>query len=231
MPFFLEGVIYFSVTFPACKAITENGRRHHKYANCCQLTGFAGSALGSGIAAAGGIRGARPPLRAPSAAEPPPAPAPPAPRRRPPPRLSLGGAPGAGLGRGHGGTERAPLIPTDSRTRAGAHARSRGLFVCVCVCVRAAGGFSASVFLSRGGRESSSFARRSAGSSMPPLSHHTGKIFVPPSAHLRGAPRRGVGKGLAHPPPRREFFTYPGKSGDARVWSCSLKHMPRPSLF
>lgn len=90
---FLEGVIYFSVTFPACKAITENGRRHHKYANCCQLTGFAGSALGSGIAAAGGIRGARPPLRAPSAAEPPP----PAPRRPPPRGSAEGTAAGKGL--------------------------------------------------------------------------------------------------------------------------------------
>jgi len=54
---FLESVIYFSVTFHACKAITENGGRHHKYANCCQITGFAGSALGSGTTAAGGSAG------------------------------------------------------------------------------------------------------------------------------------------------------------------------------
>lgn len=42
---FKEGDLYFSVTFPDCKAITGNGRRPHKYANRREITGFNGSAF------------------------------------------------------------------------------------------------------------------------------------------------------------------------------------------
>lgn len=37
--------LYFAVTFPGCKAITENCRRPHKYANRREITGFNGSAF------------------------------------------------------------------------------------------------------------------------------------------------------------------------------------------
>lgn len=40
-----EEDLYFSVTFPDCKAITENRRRPHKYANHQEITGFNGSAF------------------------------------------------------------------------------------------------------------------------------------------------------------------------------------------
>lgn len=209
---FLERVIYFSVTFPACKAITENGRRHHKYANCCQITGFAGSALGSGIAAAGGIRGARPPLRA--RAHPAPAPLPSAAQ---PPRGPRSRA-----------RQRAPQRgkrSSDSHSFSNSCLRSRSLPL---PFLRVFAGFATS-FLSQGVFESSSFALRSTGSLIPPLSNYKVKIFVSPSAHLRGAHRHGVGKGPARP--CAVLQTYSGKSGDTHVWICSLKDMLKPSLF
>lgn len=214
---FLEGVIYFSVTFPACKAITENGRRHHKYANCCQLTGFAGSALGSGIAAAGGIRGARPPLRAPSAAE-------------PPPRLRAAPLRGA-----RQRARRPGKGSFDSHEFPNSCRRSRSLARPFCVCLRVRARlwglrrFSLSfawgirvLFVRPEGRRPFDAAS---------LSSHGQDFRASVSSPERCSEARGGERTGSPPPPRRQFFTYPGKSGDARVRICSLKHTPRPSLF
>lgn len=153
LPFLMGGVLCFPVTFPSCKAIRENGRRHHQYANCCQITGFAGSALGSGTAAAGASGG-------PSAPE--------SPRPR---------------------GDSAPASPEPSRL----HAAFFGELL----------GSSAWAFLLQGVSECFPFVLRSAGSLMSPVSNWKMKIFrdedLPPSAHLRGAPRHGAGKRLAHP--------------------------------